>query len=112
MSMVRIRALARRARLAREAMNRPKTMLVNGGGQAEAEGDPDGFKVQGVGKDIDEIVEPDELAALAEGIADHDRLEQALRGRPVEKGQGHQDLRRNQKIGQGPGGEMGSFDHG
>jgi hypothetical protein len=93
-------------------MNRPKTMLVSGGGQAEAEGDPDGFKVQGVGKDIDEIVEPDELAALAEGIADHDRLEQALRGRPVEKGQGHQDLRRNQQIGQGPGGEMGSFDHG
>ena len=83
----------------------------DGDGEAEDQGDADGFQVEWIGKNVDEIIEPDEPAALAERVAEHHRLEQALGGRPVKKRQRHQDLGRDQQVGQESGCEMGSLDH-
>jgi hypothetical protein len=94
------------------AMNRPSVMASQGRGQAEAQGDADGFQVELVRENPDEIVEPDEAVALPERVAQHQRLEQPLGGRPVKKRQRHHYLGRDQQVGQGSGCKNGTLDHG
>ena len=66
-------------------------------GQGEPDGDPDRRLVLGAGEQRPEIVEPDELDAVAERIGEDEGLGQRADRRDEEEQQQHQELRQQQE---------------